>query len=281
MNLELQIKELNGHVQTFADQKAKYEEDLKASIDKVFDLREIIADLETQIQSKTLNENVLGEKCRELENYIEHQNQANESLKEELDDVRKMPGHVERIRYLEDQLKLARPTAEQKLLTDQMTSQLKTIEMLLDRKTKTLEAFHALASTCSTTCSSPSEDVSRGNDLDSDQSPMRVVKMSTEGSFLPFEEVQRILEKLSKHNRIEEATVKKVTDLEMQVNGMRANYNVSFKINFSKFFHEMKRKRKHKPGKYLAHLCHMLAMHCATNIFLSFSAVQHKQTKKC
>ena len=238
MNLESQIKELNGHVQTSADQKAKYEEDLKASIDKVFDLREIIADLETQIQSKTLNENVLGEKCRELENYIEHQNQANESLKEELDDVRKMPGHVERIQYLEDQLKQARPTAEQKLLTDQMSSQLKTIEMLLDRKTKTLEAFHALASTCSTTCSSPSEDVSRGADLDSDQSPMRVVKMSTEGSFLPFEEVQRILEKLSKHNRIEEATVKKVTDLEMQVNGMRANYNVSFE-----FLYKMKRKK--------------------------------------
>jgi hypothetical protein len=219
---------LNGQVQTFADQKTKYEEDLKASIDKVFDLREIIADLETQIQSKALNENVLSEKCRELENYIEHQNQANESLKEELDDVRETPGYVERIRFLEDQLKLTRPTAEQKLLTDQMTSQLKTIEMLLDRKTKTLEAFHALASTCSTTCSSPSEDISRGAELDSDQSPLRVVKMSTEGSFLPFEEVQRILEKLSKHNRIEEATVKKVTDLEMQVNGMRANYNVSF-----------------------------------------------------
>lgn len=219
-------------MQTFADQKTKYEEDLKASIDKVFDLREIIADLETQIQSKTLNENVLTEKCRELENYIEHQNQANESLKEELDDVRDMPGYAERVQYLEDQLKLTRPSAEQKLLTDQMTSQLKTIEMLLDRKTKTLEAFHALASTCSTACSSPSEDVSRGVDLDSDQSPLRVVKISTEGSFLPFEEVQRILEKLSKHNRIEEATVKKVTDLEMQVNGMRANYNVSFKASF-------------------------------------------------
>lgn len=195
-------------------------------------MREIIADLETQIQSKTLNENVLSEKCKELENYIDHQSQANESLKEELDGVRADVddmGYAERIQYLEEQLKLTRPSAEQKLLIDQMTSQLKTIEMLLDRKTKTLEAFHALASTCSTACSSPSEDVSRGMDLDvSDQSPLRVVKMSTEGSFLPFEELQRILEKLSKHNRIEEATVKKVTDLEMQVNGMRANYHVSF-----------------------------------------------------
>lgn len=233
--MEQQIKDLNAQVQGFCEQKTKYEEDLKASIDKVFDLREIIADLEIQIQKKTLNEDVLNQKCKELENFIDHQSQANESLKEELDGVRAdvdEMGYAERIHYLEEQLKLTRPSAEQKLLIDQMTSQLKTIEMLLERKTKTLEAFHALASTCSTTCSSPSEDVSRGLDLDSDQSPLRIVKVSTEGSSLPFEEVQRILEKLSKHNRIEEATVKKVTDLEMQVNSMRANYNVS--LTFSK-----------------------------------------------
>lgn len=232
--MEQQIKDSNIQIETFAEQKTKYEEDLKASIDKVFDLREIIAELETQIQTRSLNEQVLGEKCRELENYIDHQSQANESLKEELDGVRAdvdEMGYAERIRYLEDQIKLTRPSAEQKLLTDQMTSQLKTIEMLLERKTKTLEAFHALASACSTTCSSPVEDVSRGVDLDSDQSPMRIVKMSTEGSFLPFEEVQRILEKLAKHNRIEEATVKKVTDLEMQINDMRANYHVSFQVH--------------------------------------------------
>jgi hypothetical protein len=193
-------------------------------------LREIIADLESQIQTKTLKENVLTEKCRELENYIELQNQANESLKEEAD----VEGqeYVEKIRYLEDQLKLVRPSNEQRLLIDQMTSQLKTIEMLLDRKTKTLEAFHALASTCSTTCSSPCEDVSRGvSDFDtSEKSPLRIPKLSPESGLLPFEEVQRILEKLSKHNRVEEATVKKVTDLEMTINVMKSNFNVSRRI---------------------------------------------------
>lgn len=214
-------------MQCFNEQKAKYEEDLKASIDKVFDLREIIADLESQIQTKTLKENVLTEKCKELENYIELQNQANESLKEEAD----VEGqeYFEKIRYLEEQLKLVRPSNEQKLLVEQMTSQLKTIEMLLDRKTKTLEAFNALASTCSTTCSSPCEDVSRGIDFDSsEKSPLRAIpKLSMDNGYLPFEEVQRILEKLSKHNRVEEATVKKVTDLEMTINVMKNNFNVS------------------------------------------------------
>lgn len=197
-------------------------------------MREIIADLESQIQTKTLKENVLTEKCKELENYIELQNQANESLKEEAD----VEGqeYVEKIRYLEEQLKLVRPSNEQRLLIDQMTSQLKTIEMLLDRKTKTLEAFHALASTCSTTCSSPCEDVSRGVDFDSsEKSPLRIPKLSTESGHLPFEEVQRILEKLSKHNRVEEATVKKVTDLEMTINVMKSNCNVSRRIFIATF----------------------------------------------
>lgn len=200
-------------------------------------MREIIADLESQIQTKTLKENVLSEKCKELENYIDLQNQANESFKEEADVEGKE--YFEKIRYLEEQLKLVRPSNEQRLLIEQMTSQLKTIEMLLDRKTKTLEAFHALASTCSTTCSSPCEDVSRGVDFDlSEKSPLRSLsKIATENGSLPFEEVQRILEKLSKHNRVEEATVKKVTDLEMTINVMKNNFNVSKSIaTLFKFF---------------------------------------------
>lgn len=170
----------------------------------------------------------MTEKCKELENYVELQSLANESLKEEADVEEKE--YVEKIRMLEDQLKLVRPSSEQKLLYEQMTSQLKTIDMLMDRKIKTLEAFHALASTCSTTCSSPCEDVSRGVDYDlSDKSPIRTMpKLSSENSYLPFDEVQRILEKLAKHNRVEEATVKKVTDLEMTINAMKNNYNVSF-----------------------------------------------------
>lgn len=217
----------------------KYEQDLKTSIEKVFDLRDVITDLEAQIQTKTLNENALTQKCKELENYVELQSQANESFKEEADVEEKE--YVEKIRMLEDQLKLVRPSSEQKLLFEQMTSQLRTIDMLMDRKIKTLEAFHALASTCSTTCSSPCEDVSRGVDYDSsDKSPIRMMpKLSTETSYLPFDEVQRILEKLSKHNRVEEATVKKVTDLEMTINAIKNNFNVSFMLQRFEFVYKI------------------------------------------
>lgn len=208
--------------------KTKSEDDLKASIEKVFDLREIISDLEAQIQTKTLDENALAEKCEKLVKIIDLQDEKNES------DVDKENEYIERIQSLEDQLKFLKPSNEQKLLYEQMTTQLKTVEMLLDRKTKTLEAFHALSSACSVTaCSSPSEDVSKGFDLDaSDKSPIKLWKPPSEGISLPFEEVQRILEKLSKHNRMEEATVKKVTDLEMTLSEMRNNFNVSEKNSF-------------------------------------------------
>lgn len=220
---EEQIKELTEQLESLSVLKNKSEEDLKASIEKVFDLREIISDLESQIQTKTLNENNLAEKCEKLENIIELQDEKNES------NLDKENEYVERIKSLEDQLKILKPSNEQKLNYEQMTSQLKTIEMLMDRKTKTLEAFHAFSSAVSVTaCSSPSEDVSKGFDLDgSDRSPLKLCRTPTDGISLPFEEAQRILEKLAKHNRMEEATIKKVTDLEMTINEMRTNFNVS------------------------------------------------------
>ena len=224
---EEQIKELTEQIESLSVLKNKSEEDLKASIEKVFDLREIISELESQIQTKTLNENVLAEKCEKLEKIIDLQDEKNES------DLDKENEYIERIKSLEDELKILKPSNEQKLLCEQMTSQIKTIEMLMDRKTKTLEAFHALSSACSVTaCSSPSEDVSKGFDLDgSERSPIKLWKPPTDGISLPFEEAQRILENLSKHNRLEEATVKKVTDMELTLNEMRTNFNVSSKFD--------------------------------------------------
>ena len=220
---EEQIKELTEQVESLSVLKNKSEDDLKASIEKVFDLREIISDLESQIQTKTLNENVLEEKCEKLEKIIDLQDEKNES------DLDKENEYIERIKSLENQLKILKPSNEQKLLYEHMTSKLKTIEMLMDRKTKTLEAFHAFSSAASNTaCSSPSEDVSKGFDLDgSDRSPKKLWISQSDGISLPFEEAQRILEKLSKHNRMEEATIKKVTDLEMTINEMKKDFDVS------------------------------------------------------
>jgi exonuclease VII large subunit len=223
-NYEDQIKELSAQLEHLTSQKLKFEQDLKDSIDKVFDLREIIGDLEGQIQSKVSSEAALVRKCEDLENFIHHQNEGSEIMKINESE------YVERISSLEEQLKLVKPSNEQKLMFQQMSSQLRSIEKMLDKKINTLEAFHALASSCSATaCSSPSEDVSKGFDVEnfSEKSPIKTPIKTPDGNFMPLEEIARIVEKFSKHNRMEEATVKKVADLEMTINVLKNNLSVS------------------------------------------------------
>lgn len=67
-------------------------------------------------------------------------------------------GYQEKIVKLEEQVRNMRSSAEQSIIIDQMTVQLKEIEFSLDKKTKTLESLHSAI--CSASCSSPSEDVS-------------------------------------------------------------------------------------------------------------------------
>lgn len=62
--MEQQIRDLTQQVSEYEAQKDKLEMELKASIDKIFVLREIITDLETQVDTKALNENVLNEKVK-------------------------------------------------------------------------------------------------------------------------------------------------------------------------------------------------------------------------
>lgn len=226
---------MNQIVKELEEQKNKIENDLKTSVDKIYDLREIIAELETQVAAKTLNENVLHNKCIELERYIENQNVAHESLKDELN---KISSEINATGSTDINTNFEHVSTEPNTILEQMVSQLKTVELLLDRKTKTLEAFHALTAVCSTTCSSPSEDVSKSIDFDgNEQSPMRTKRISLDGGSPYFDAIQKILDKLTKHNRIEEATVKKITDLEMHSNIMRGNLIVSiytFSILFLK-----------------------------------------------
>lgn len=75
-HLELQIRDLTQQLQETNAKRDKFEVELKASIDKIFVLREIISDLETQVETKALNEHVMGEKVKvsfsEKSNFLKH-----------------------------------------------------------------------------------------------------------------------------------------------------------------------------------------------------------------
>lgn len=219
--MENQLKDMGTLVTDYEEKKVKLEFDLKASIDKIYVLREIISELEQQIERKTTNEMNLQSKIDEMEEYLGTQNRQNESLQNEVESMKfevDSRGDKERIAHLEEQLKKSLNSAEQSLALEQITEQLRDIENTIDRKTKTLESLHSAISSIS--CSSPSEDVSVKQDQPSPQN-------SNTPPSLPVDEVQRIFDKLLKHTRAEEAALKRIKDLEMQVGGVRDSFTVS------------------------------------------------------
>ncbi|XP_061519073.1 A-kinase anchor protein 9 isoform X1 [Anopheles gambiae] len=243
-SMEQQVKELTTQIADRDDRLRKMEADLKDSIDKGFTLREIISELETQIESKTINEHVLETKVKELEKYIDVQNLQNESLHHEMESVRTDlagRGYDAKIAKLEEELRQRQPSAEQSIVLEALTVQLRDIEETLDRKTKNLETLHS-TSGASVGCSSPSEDVSVNQD-----SPLHRQRRSAGGAGgdgaaeedggspngggdkpkvtpLPVDEVQRIFDKLHRHSRVEDVAIKRINDLEMQISNIRGGY---------------------------------------------------------
>uniref|UniRef100_A0A1I8JT53 Pericentrin/AKAP-450 centrosomal targeting domain-containing protein n=1 Tax=Anopheles arabiensis TaxID=7173 RepID=A0A1I8JT53_ANOAR len=243
-SMEQQVKELTTQIADRDDRLRKMEADLKDSIDKGFTLREIISELETQIESKTINEHVLETKVKELEKYIDVQNLQNESLHQEMESVRTDlagRGYDAKIAKLEEELRQRQPSAEQSIVLEALTVQLRDIEETLDRKTKNLETLHS-TSGASVGCSSPSEDVSVNQD-----SPLHRQRRSAGGAGgdgaaeedggspnsggdkpkvtpLPVDEVQRIFDKLHRHSRVEDVAIKRINDLEMQISNIRGGY---------------------------------------------------------
>ncbi|XP_073837284.1 pericentrin-like protein isoform X4 [Musca autumnalis] len=230
-HLESQIRDLTQQLQDSNAKRDKFEVELKASIDKIFVLREIISDLETQVETKALNEHVMGEKVKQLEDYINSQSRSNDALQME---VQSLKGEIEhgyqmRINQLEEKLQNIRPTAEQSLIMDQVVEQLRDIENTLEQKTKVLESLHQSNASSVTSLNCPEDISARG--VASSSLPTNIETPNQGSPIHPsprqhswtMEGVQRVVDKLSKHSRVEEAAVKRIRDLEMQVNQMRAN----------------------------------------------------------
>ncbi|KPU78842.1 uncharacterized protein Dana_GF10744, isoform E [Drosophila ananassae] len=215
--LEVQLREVNLQLSESNAKRDKFEVELKASIDKIFVLREIISELETQVQTKALNEQVLAEKAKQLEEYVSLQIRDNDALQQEVHSLKTDigEGYQSRIRLLEEKLQQGRTSGEQSAVLGQVAEKLRDIETTLEQKTKVLESLHN-SNTASNSCSlSVTEDVScpGSRPVTADGSPSHP---------LTVEGVQRVTEKLDKHTRVEEAAIKRIRDLEMQVQQMRA-----------------------------------------------------------
>ncbi|XP_033240357.1 golgin subfamily A member 4 isoform X14 [Drosophila pseudoobscura] len=224
--LEAQLRAVNQQLSQSNAKRDKFEVELKASIDKIFVLREIISELETQVQTKALNEHVLDEKTKQLEDYVNLQMRANDALQQEVHSLKTDigEGYQSRIRLLEEKLQQGRPSAEQSLFLVQVAEKLRDIETTLEQKTKVLESLHNSNTASNSASLSVTEDVS----VHGGGSRPQTAAGSGSGSPSPshpsltVEGVQRVTEKLDKHTRVEEAAIKRIRDLEMQLQQMRS-----------------------------------------------------------
>ncbi|XP_017019460.1 early endosome antigen 1 isoform X7 [Drosophila kikkawai] len=218
--LEGQLREVSHQLSESNAKRDKFEVELKASIDKIFVLREIISELETQVQTKAINEQVLTEKTKQLEDYVNLQIKETDALQQEVHSLKTDigEGYQSRIRLLEEKLQLGRPTAEQGQVLKQVAEKLRDIETTLEQKTKVLESLHNSNTASNSTSLSVTEDVSVHG------SKNRTAEGSPTHTSLTIENVQRVTEKLDKHTRVEEAAIKRIRDLEMQAQQMRTGF---------------------------------------------------------
>ncbi|XP_066992619.2 golgin subfamily A member 4 isoform X2 [Anabrus simplex] len=229
--LELQGKEALALQQETIAQKEHLESELKEAVDKIWILREIITDLEGQVESKSKREAALEQQLQEMRNLLTEQTNTHQQLADELESVRSEMGAADLLRHvahLEDQLMRHRQQMEQlqpdSTAVNHMKSQLRELETALEKRTKDLESLHVTPSSAS--CSSPSEDVSIREQMEvfrcTTPDEMRSSPVPTSSTaILPMEELQRLQDKLQRHSRAEEAALKRIRDLEMQLKAAR------------------------------------------------------------
>ncbi|GAB0099973.1 pericentrin [Sergentomyia squamirostris] len=218
-SMEIQLKEMSVLIGESEEKKIRMEADLKLATEKIFEHRETIMDLEMQLEAKGVHERVQEETVNQLKILVATQTSAAESLKQEVESLR---DEVNGRQLLEEQMCKMQSNHEQNVTLEQLAGQLRDIEVTLERKTRILESLHA--GIASESCSSPSEDVSVRGQIPAQTHVSEDVSPRSNTSLLPVDEVQRILEKLAKHSRAEEAAIKRIHDLEMQITGVRTNF---------------------------------------------------------
>ncbi|XP_076180017.1 uncharacterized protein LOC143153085 [Ptiloglossa arizonensis] len=222
--LEIQMKEMSSLMSDTEARKTETESELKAAVDKIWVLREIITDLEQQLQIKTEKEESLQIQINQLETVIAAQTKNQHELVQELDSI-KMGSECkqlnEHINHLQEELRKHKLSSEQfnvnSATLKQMKMELRDMQIHLDKRIKDLESAHMCSSNLS--LSQPSEDVSIREQIDASRCP--TPDDPTLPPMLPLNQLLKLKEKMIKHARAEEVAFKRIKDLEMQVSALK------------------------------------------------------------
>ncbi|XP_047992077.1 rootletin-like [Leguminivora glycinivorella] len=202
--LEAQTREMNTLIQDLEARKAAADDELKATNEKILLLRDIIANLENQLEQKTAHEAVILEQLEEMRKTIDERDNKMRGLLGELESLRSEKAELSEAVSLGDN----DDRAEE--LMERIKEQSRWLEEKLHRRTRRLERVHE---TCSAPCSEPSEDVS----LRDRQGPRETISPGDASPRWPgMPELLGVFEAVETLSRAEDAALKRIADLDMQ-----------------------------------------------------------------
>ncbi|KAL0122164.1 hypothetical protein PUN28_007126 [Cardiocondyla obscurior] len=222
--LESQMREMSSLMSDTEAKKSEKESELKAAVDKIWVLRDIIADLEQQLQVKNEKEESLQMQINQLETVITAQTKNQHELVHELDAIKSgsESRHLtEQINHLQEELNKHKLSSEHfnvnSSVLKQMKAELHEMQNQLDKRIREMESAHMCGSNLS--LSHPSEDVSIREQIDA----TRCLTPDDPSSppMLPLDQVLKLKDKMLKHARAEEVAFKRIKDLEMQLTTMK------------------------------------------------------------
>ncbi|XP_045775076.1 pericentrin-like isoform X4 [Maniola jurtina] len=206
--LETQTREMNQIIAELETKKAATDDQLKTTEEKIGLLRDIIADLENQLEQKTLRETEVLEQLEQMKKTIDERDRKMRAVLGELESLRS-----ERVDQSEVTcLKCCQEEDRYMELVEKIKEQARCLEEKLARSTRRLERAHERSSACT---SERTEDVSLHEQQDT-HLEMKSPESNPSPRVEPLSELSRVWERLEAHSRAEEAALKRIADLEMQ-----------------------------------------------------------------
>ncbi|KAM3956972.1 uncharacterized protein ACR2FA_009020 [Aphomia sociella] len=210
--LEAQTREMNQIINELEMKKATSDDELKAMEEKISILRDIIGNLENQLEQKTSHESDILEQLEGMKKTIEERDGKMRSLLGELESLKSEKVDQSDVTCVQ----CGQEEDRYGQLMDKVRDQCHWLEDKIHRRTAKLERLHEV---CSASCSEPSEDVSlrdQRNPHLTSKSPE--VPTSPHGSLglAELTELQPLGEALEALWRAQDAALKRIDDLEMQ-----------------------------------------------------------------
>ncbi|XP_053610633.1 golgin subfamily A member 4-like isoform X4 [Plodia interpunctella] len=209
--LETQTREMNQIINELEARKASADEELKATEEKITLLRDIIANLENQLEAKTNHETEILAQLEEMRKTIDDRDSKMRAVLGELESLKSEQinnSEVTCVKCGQEEDKYAE-------LVEKIKEQCACIEDRIHRRTLQLQRSHEV---CSAACSEPSEDVSLRDQkkLTKETEPSSPVASSPSPRSPALPELCGVWECLQAQWRAEDAALKRIADLEMQ-----------------------------------------------------------------